>query len=420
MNIKRFFGTIPFAAAALVFAVMAAPSPANALIVDSATLDGGTAYTSGGGFADGDPVTVAPGALIEVVITVSAGGNDNWQCTQWDVGGLTSDDVDHANHDTNNFVGDTETFNITAPNTPGTYDLILSARSTDGCSGQIGSATLMDAVIVADVIDLDIVKENVEGPFDLDGVSLGPVDVHQTGPDDGGIWIGLAEPQRFKFEINITNNGTAESAAGAVITDVIPAEYNLDPILQEDDEDGIDGSCADATCDGIGRIGVVSDDTDKCTVVASQPPNPPGNEVPPLDQRFKEPELLTITIGDLPESEMCTITVYVITDGNPGHVKTSDDTPQGTPQCTDAPLNSVAQLTTGTDACEDNDPEEVLLFTLYEPTSCPVVGETTESDPIYDTITLNAGVKLFDPVSGERIYGPRGSLQLTCNFPEPL
>jgi hypothetical protein len=415
---KRLGNLIPFASAVLALAVMAAPSPANALIVDSVTLDGGAAYTSGGGFADGDPVTVAPGALIEVVITVSAGGNDNWQCTQWDVGGLTSDDVDHANHDTNNFVGETETFDITAPNAPGTYDLILSARSTDGCSGQIGSATLMDAVIVADVIDLDIVKENVEGPYDLDGVLIGTVEVNQTGPDDGGIWIGLAEPQRFKFEINITNNGAAESAAGAVITDTVPAEYNLDPILQEDDEDGIDGACADTLCDGNALTGVASDNAE-CTVVASQPPNPPGNEDPPLDQRFLEPELLTITIGDLPQDQMCTITVYVITDGNPGHVMTDDGTPQGVPQCAEAPLNSTAQLAPGID-CAEEDPDHVLLFTLYEPTSCRQVGETTESDPIFDTISLNDGVKLFDPESGERVFGPRGSLQLTCNFPPEL
>ncbi len=157
---------------------------------------------------------------------------------------------------------------------------------------------------------------------------------------------------------------------GTVIYDVVPAEYNLDPDAEDFENESAD-TCAetDADCDGIWVM------AGNCTATPRQPDNSQGG-------RFKEPELLTIIVGS---DESCTVLVYVVTDGNPGHWVSGDN------------------------------------FTLYEPTSClafrddgdVLLGDTDNGDPIVDTIALNDGFKDFDPATGDRISGPRGSLQLT-------
>lgn len=112
-----------------------------------------------------------------------------------------------------------------------------------------------------------------------------------------------------------------------------------------------------------------------CTFDTSQPH--PGNDTP-----AKEPEFIDIQV---PIGEECTVEVRVVTVENPGN-------------------------------------HEPILF---EPTGTRIVGETVENTPvdIYDTYTLNEGIKVFDASdgadSGERIIGPVGSLQLTPIFPDP-
>lgn len=120
-----------------------------ARIVESVTLDGGTAWTTS---VDGDPVTVAPGESIEVAFTIEGTETSNWKCNEWDVGGLTSgEDNFEPDHTANPFGTETETFTVTAPNTDGTYDLVVRARSTDGCNGGSNSITLTDAITVVTV-----------------------------------------------------------------------------------------------------------------------------------------------------------------------------------------------------------------------------------------------------------------------------
>jgi hypothetical protein len=188
--------------------------------------------------------------------------------------------------------------------------------------------------------------------------------------DDGIIGIGLPVKQHYIFSINIGDS--ADVPEGTVIYDVIPAEYNLDPDAEDFENGGTDATCDDADCDGI----EVS--AGNCTATERQPPNSQGG-------RFKEPELLTIIVGS---DETCTVLVYVETDGNPGHFVSPGPPP---------------------------------VFTLYEPTSClafrddgdVLLGDTDNGDPIVDSIALNDGFKDFDPETGDRISGPRGSLQLT-------
>ncbi|MCA9825086.1 MAG: VWA domain-containing protein, partial [Dehalococcoidia bacterium] len=129
-------------------------------------------------------VNVAPGATIAVQFNVDTnnnnpdivGGQNNWQCTGWALG-PNSANVDHANHDS---VGSySETFNITAPIAPGTYDLVLTAYAWDNflgvpvCHTGGETLTLVGAVIVEppDVQDYISQLNDHNGPTSIpDGI----------------------------------------------------------------------------------------------------------------------------------------------------------------------------------------------------------------------------------------------------------
>ncbi len=94
-------------------------------------------------------VTVAPGASITAVFTVDVSGQTGWDSTGWRIsttppGGVTC--VNHANH--NPTARYSETFTITAPGTPGTYNAYFVAYSNDGCSSGDSQLTLAGAVVV--------------------------------------------------------------------------------------------------------------------------------------------------------------------------------------------------------------------------------------------------------------------------------
>ena len=238
-----------------------------------------------------------------------------------------------------------------------------------------------------DPIQID--KTLLEGPLDAPAAALiDEVDgqsLEMGSNDAGAIWIELEETQRFKFEIKFTNK-TGSTLNDTAASDVVPAEFNLDPGLHEDDVDGgINGACPTgpgATCDGdtngtpasLELPGFVSD-SGFCVVTHSQPDSASKPEPPP-----KQPEFFTILINGLVDEAMCTITVYVMTDENPG---------------------------------EGND--------FFEPTSCRQIA-IVDGILINDTLTLNEGVKVFQiependlPAHGERQFGPVSSLQLTVN-----
>lgn len=225
--------------------------------------------------------------------------------------------------------------------------------------------------LAAPLPQISIVKTLVEGPLDGNAVLIEDGGLEVNPNDAGGIWVGLTETQRYKFTIKITNDGTA--AANVVITDVVPAEYDLDPGLHEDDveDGGINGLCdgGTPTCEGdSGTFLGFASNSGACVVTHSQPDSA-GNPSPPPTQ----PEFFDVNVTDLAGGAMCTVTIYVKTDENPGN----------------------------------HDP------TLFEPTSCREIIAN-----LFDTITLNDGVKVFDKATGFRVSGPEGSLQLTCNFPD--
>jgi VCBS repeat-containing protein len=111
--------------------------------INSVTLNGGTS------------VTVAPGASITAAVNVTTdngGGNNDWQSTGWRIsttapGTLTV--VNHTNYTNSGTF--TETFTITAPTTPGTYNAYFIAYANDtgtGGSAQASATFVLSASIV--------------------------------------------------------------------------------------------------------------------------------------------------------------------------------------------------------------------------------------------------------------------------------
>ncbi len=247
------------------------------------------------------------------------------------------------------------------------------------------------ALLVAQ--EIVITKTLLSGPKDdstADIDAVGSQTLVEGSNDAGAIWIGLDESQHYIFEIKITND-TGSTLNDTVASDLVPAEFDLDPGAHEDASDGsLNDSCTDGTCDGttdgdpeLEKPGFESD-SGACVVTHSQPDSASKPEPPP-----KQPEFFTIVIDGLADEAMCTITIYVKTDENPGGGASPD----------------------------------------FEPTSCRQLATIDHDDnggtdeiPVNDTLTLNEGVKVFQiepandlPAHGERQFGPVSSLQLTVN-----
>lgn len=121
----------------LVFGLLALTGSAHAaLTINSVTLNGGTS------------VTVAPGATISVTVSETNTGGSNWRSTRFTTSPATSTTcVNTPNHDGNGTYS--ETFTITAPATPGTYDAIFRASSDGSCGGTTSSLfTLTGGIVV--------------------------------------------------------------------------------------------------------------------------------------------------------------------------------------------------------------------------------------------------------------------------------
>jgi hypothetical protein len=236
----------------------------------------------------------------------------------------------------------------------------------DGATGSghpPGDSSAECANLTVESFDLDVSKSLLDGPLD-DAFDDTFASGYVQGENDAGVvGVGLLHTQRYVMAIDIANAGSSDLADGAVISDVLGADWDLDPEA-EDADDGLDTFCADGICDGW------NSDTASCVVTHTRPASAfkVTGTVPQ-----KQPEFILITLDGLASGESCTVTLWVMTDENPS------------------------------DAHD-----------LWEPTSCRVVGGTT-AEPIYNTFTLNEGLKIFDPASGWRESGPDGTLQLTLN-----
>ena len=216
-----------------------------------------------------------------------------------------------------------------------------------------------------------VTKELNSGPrVDDGGGTLVDLAGLITGTNDAGpIDIGRSDTQFYEFILKVTNTGSDGELDGRIVSDPIPDLYDLDPLCGDDP---IAGS---TSCDAVGggtfvdrdsdtfADGIINDTPAKCTVSSTS-----GGSIKKGGAGL-EPEFVTIVIDGLLAGETCTVRVFVRTDENPAK-KTA----------------------------------------LFEPVACHY-----PDHGVYDTIPLNEGVKVFDPVTGDRLLGPVGSLQLTPN-----
>ncbi len=123
--INQSFGRYLRIGAVMILALLAVDARA-ALVIDSATVDGGATTTVPAGTA----------ISLSLTVTTSGGGASNdWQATGWLIANVTGplNCVNHADYTASGTY--TETFNITAPATAGTFNVYLVAYRKDDCSG---------------------------------------------------------------------------------------------------------------------------------------------------------------------------------------------------------------------------------------------------------------------------------------------
>jgi MSHA biogenesis protein MshQ len=121
----------------LLFSLLSVNSFADR-VINSVTLNSGTSVTVNAG----DTISVS------INVTTSGSGSDRrWRCTDYTLNGSTTDE-DHGNHDSSGTY--TETFNITAPASSGTYDFDVIAYRDDSCSQSASSTfSLASAITVS-------------------------------------------------------------------------------------------------------------------------------------------------------------------------------------------------------------------------------------------------------------------------------
>jgi len=110
-----------------------------ALTVDSVALGGGTS------------IAVTPGATIPVSMAVTNDLTNSWNSTGWRISTTapgTTTCYDHADH-YGASLSASESFNVTAPASVGTYTAYFVASSNSTCSGTTTTSTLSNSVIVA-------------------------------------------------------------------------------------------------------------------------------------------------------------------------------------------------------------------------------------------------------------------------------
>ena len=122
----------------------------------------------------------------------------------------------------------------------------------------------------------------------------------------GAISNGL---QSVVFDITIVNTN-GEDLSDIVFEDVLPAEFDLDPVAEDVADGGGIDACAsgDGVCDGV----MVSGGTnpEKCTATGAEHTNQGKSGKP-----FKlQPDIVSITDITLGDDESCEITVWAMTD----------------------------------------------------------------------------------------------------------
>lgn len=126
-----------FTAIIFLFFLLLVPKDALAAIsINTATLNGSSS------------VTVAPSTAVSAAVTVVLTAGTNWQGTSYQIGAGSTVCVDTANHNTPGTYS--ESFNITAPASNGTYNVTFIAYGNNACStGASSSFTLTGGIVVS-------------------------------------------------------------------------------------------------------------------------------------------------------------------------------------------------------------------------------------------------------------------------------
>ena len=180
-------------------------------------------------------VNVLPGASITVVMSVTTTGfltANNWFSSSWAIAAAPPGPttcVDHANH--NGAATYTETFTITAPVAPGTYNLYLYAYNGDACgAGQsvlftragavvvdatAPTVTINQAVAQADPTNASPINFTVTFSEVVAGFATG--DVSFTGSTVGGALVGTVSGAGPTYNVAVTGmtgTGTVVASIG--------------------------------------------------------------------------------------------------------------------------------------------------------------------------------------------------------------
>lgn len=142
-----------------------------------------TSSTVGGGSS----VTVAPSATISANVAVTLTSGTRWRSTSWRIGSsgwYTC--VDHSNHDSNGNYN--ETFNITAPNTTGTYDVTFIAYTNSSCDSSTFDTEVMSNAVTVSAPEINVVgitDNGTDTSFGSALVSGGTIDKTYTIENTG-------------------------------------------------------------------------------------------------------------------------------------------------------------------------------------------------------------------------------------------
>lgn len=184
---------------------MATPGEVHAnRVVNSATLDGGAS------------VSVSPGATISAAVEVTTnntGSGNNWQSTGWRIattapGAVTC--VDHPNH--NNSGTYVETFNMTAPVVPGTYNAYFVAYDNNTCSSGSSATYILASAVVVVPSPPDVVSIN-RSSFDPTSANTSVswtvvFDASVTGVDVGDFALTQAGGVTGASILSVSGSGT--------------------------------------------------------------------------------------------------------------------------------------------------------------------------------------------------------------------
>jgi len=190
--------------------LFASPTMA-ALTINSVTLDGGSS------------IAVAPGgSSIPVALSVTNDATNNWNSTGWRIstsapGTLTCyDNVDHAGAN-QTF---SESFNIVAPATTGTYNAYFVASNNSACSGVTTTTTLPNSIIVAAPVLTKVASSSSAVVGDV--VTFRLTASNSLSVPLSNVVVTDTLPAGMSYTTHVATIGTA-TISGNVITWTIPS-----------------------------------------------------------------------------------------------------------------------------------------------------------------------------------------------------